>query len=473
MRLLLIAMPDTVSALDSLMRIPNLGLCSIAGNLEDHTVKVVDLVFHNQNIRRFIEGTLKDFQPEIVGLSAMSYQYDSACRVSRICREIKPDVKIILGGYHSTVMYAEIGASHHNELFDFLICGEGEKTFQHLLKELDNCSPDFSSIPGLSYRKDGMFRHNPQKELINLDTLKLPNRNCRVLDQAQFLGQSFDCVETSRGCTVGCHFCSIGLMYGRSVRKFALERVVTDLKCLKEGGKRGVFFVDDNITLDVPRLKRLCELIINEKLNDLSYVIQASVPGIASDPELAKYLKRAGFTWVFLGIESSISRNLEFMGKPGVLQNTRCAISLLKNQGIGVFGGFIIGHPQDTSKDIQSTYRFALDCQVDHPIIQCLTPYPKTRIREELLTSNLITNTEDFSLYNGFTCNIRTKHLTSQQLNQAIFWNGLRLYFHPRYLSRSRFWHFRLSIIPALLINNIRYLTGALRGKVFISRHSW
>ncbi len=62
------AMPDTVSALDALMRVPNLGLCSIAGNLEGHVVKVVDLVFHNQNVRHFIEGILKDFQPEIVAL---------------------------------------------------------------------------------------------------------------------------------------------------------------------------------------------------------------------------------------------------------------------------------------------------------------------------------------------------------------------------------------------------------------------
>ena len=132
MRLLLIAMPDTVSALDSVMRVPNLGLCSIAGNLEGHTVKVVDLVFHNRNIRSFIESILKDFQPEIVGLSAMSYQYDSACRVSQICREFRPDMKVVLGGYHATLMYAEIGAGPQKGLFDFIIRGEGEGTFQQL-----------------------------------------------------------------------------------------------------------------------------------------------------------------------------------------------------------------------------------------------------------------------------------------------------------------------------------------------------
>ena len=210
-----------------------------------------------------------------------------------------------------------------------------------------------------------------------------------------------------------------------------------------------------------------------EKLNTLSYIIQASVPGIASDPELANYLKRAGFKWVFLGIESGIARNLESMGKKGVLHNTKAAVSLLKDQGIGVFGGFIIGHPEDTREDIRSTYRFALDLGVDHPIIQCLTPYPKTQTRATLLARNLITNTDNYSLYNGFTCNIRTEHLTTRQINQAIFWNGLRLYFHPRYLAKSRFSHYRLSFLPTLFISNIRYLVGALRGRIFISKHGW
>ena len=473
MKILLIAMPDTISALDALMRIPNLGLCSIAGNLKGHTVRVVDLVFHHHDIRCYLEGILRDFQPEIVGLSAMSYQYASACRVSQICREIQPEVKVVLGGYHATLMNYEIGASPHKELFDFLIRGEGESTFQRLMNELSFGSRDFIGVLGLSYLKDGQFYHNSDAPLINLDTLKLPDRDCRLLDQAQFMGQPFDCVETSRGCTVGCHFCSIGVMYGRTVRMFTIERVITDLKRLKERGKQGIFFVDDNITLNVPRLKTLCESIVNEKLNTMSYVIQASVPGIASDTELAKCLKRAGFNWVFLGIESGIQRNLESMGKKGILDNTLRAISLLKNQGIGVFGGIIIGHPEDTLEDIRSTYQFALDSGVDHPIIQCLTPYPKTQTRQELLDRNLITNTEDYSLYNGFTCNVRTKYLSNRQLNRAIFWNGLRLYFNARYLSRSRFWHYRLSIVPALLVNNISYLTGALRGRIFTSRHRW
>jgi anaerobic magnesium-protoporphyrin IX monomethyl ester cyclase len=473
MKVLLVAMPDTVCALDPVMRVPNLGLCSIAGNLEGCDVRVVDLVFHNRHIGRFVQQLMEEFKPEILGLSAMSFQFASACHVSRICRSVNSGVSVVLGGYHASLMYQEIASGTEAELFDFLVRGEGEVTFPNLIQELVSGRRDFRRIPGMSFRKGGKFHHNPPASLVNLDTLKLPNRDCRVLDRARFLGHRFDCVETSRGCTMRCRFCSITRMYGRSIRKFALERVIAELHELKRKGIEGVFFVDDNITLDVPRLKRLCSLIVDENLNTMTYAIQASVSGIASDPELAELLGRAGFRWVFLGIESGISRNLESMGKVGVLKNTERAVSLLQDQEICVFGGFILGHPDDMRQDIKSTFQFALDLGVDHPIMQCLTPYPKTETREQLLHRGLITNLDDYSRYNGFICNVRTEHLSNKELNNAIFWGGLRLYFSPRYLKKSRFWRYKPSLWPSLIVNNFRYQIGAIQGKIFASRHTW
>ncbi len=416
---------------------------------------------------------MQEFKPDVVGLSAMSFQYDSACRASRICRSAKPDIRTVLGGYHATLMYEEIGNGTEAPLFDFLVRGEGEVTFRRLVEAISSGGNGFEQIPGLSFRSNGKFIHNPPAALLDLDALKPPDRDCRLWDGARFFDQRFDCVETTRGCTMACRFCSITHMYGRSIRKFSLERIIADLKRLKSRGTQGVFFVDDNITLDVPRLNELCKLIVREGLNTMTYAIQASVRGIASDPELSVWLGRAGFKWVFLGIESGISRNLEVMGKAGVLENTRTAVSLLKQQGIGVFGGLIVGNPQDTRDDIVSTYRYALDLGVDHPIVQCLTPYPKTETREELLALDLVTNKDDYSRYNGFICNVRTEHLSEKELADAMFWGGLGLYFHPAYLIKSGFWKYRPSWWPSLLANNFRHLSGTLTGRLFASRHSW
>jgi radical SAM superfamily enzyme YgiQ (UPF0313 family) len=262
-------------------------------------------------------------------------------------------------------------------------------------------------------------------------------------------------------------------MYGRTIRFFPLGRVIEDLHGLKARGTHGVFFVDDNITLDVRRLKTLCGLIVRENLQTMFYVMQASVSGIASDPELPELLRRAGFRWVFLGIESGLERNLKGLRKPGSKEAAFRAVRNLRRRGICVFGGFIIGHPEDDRRDIESTFRFAFDLGVDHAIVQVLTPYPGTETRGELLDAGLVTNASDFSRYNGFIANVRTRHLSSDELARAMARAGLKLYFHPRYILRSRLWRHDLALVPPLIMNNFRFLAQGLRNRVFESRHRW
>jgi anaerobic magnesium-protoporphyrin IX monomethyl ester cyclase len=473
MKVLLIAMPDTVSSLAAVMRIPNLGICSLAGSLEGCKVHCLDLSFARGRITLLLQRTLADLAPDIVGISAMSFQYESARRVAGICRRARPGMPIALGGYHATLLAEEIAACSDRELFDFIVRGEGEAVLAFLVKQIGSGSGSYGAIPGLSYLGDGRFVHNPAGELLDLDSVRLPDRDARILDSSRFMKMPFDCVETSRGCTMGCTFCSIRRMYGKSVRFFPLERVLEDLRRLKARGTRGVFFVDDNITLDVPRLKELCALIAREGLDSLYYVIQASVTGIASDPELPALLARANFRWVFLGIESGIARNLSQMKKGGVLAHTRAAVERLRANRICAIGGFIAGNPDDTRADIRDTYRYARDLRLDHAIVQVLTPYPKTETRDQLLAEGLVTNADDYSRYNGFIANVRTRHLSDRQLNRWVVLYGARLYFNPLFYLKSRVWWYQPADAPAMFFNNFRFLLGGLRGRLFASTHRW
>ena len=473
MKILLIAMPDTVSSLAAVMRIPNLGICSLAGSLEGCTVHCLDLSFARGRITPLLECTLADLAPDMVGISAMSFQFESARRVAGICRRARPGMPIALGGYHATLLAEEIAASSDRELFDFIVRGEGEAVLALLVKQIGSGSGSYGAIPGLSYLGNGGFVHNPAGKLLDLDSVRLPDRDARILDSSRFMKMPFDCVETSRGCTMGCTFCSIRRMYGKSVRFFPLERVLEDLRRLKSRGTRGVFFVDDNITLDVPRLKELCQRIAREGLASLYYVIQASVPGIASNPELPALLAKAGFRWVFLGIESGIARNLAQMRKSGQLAHTRTAVERLRAHGICAIGGFIAGNPDDTREDIRDTYRYARDLHLDHAIVQVLTPYPKTETREHLLAEGLVTNPDDFSRYNGFISNVRTRHLSQRELNRWVVLYGARLYFDPRFFLASRVWWYQPADAPAMFLNNFRFLFDGLRGRLFASTHRW
>ena len=466
-------MPDTISALDPILRIPNLGLCSIAGNLPGAEVRVVDLAFRRKRIDAFLASLLEDFRPDLVGLSAMSFQFASACHVARLVKTLAPQMLTALGGYHATLMAEAIGRGPDASLFDFIVRGEGERTFRALVRALDSSAGDLAGIPGLSFRAGGVFRQNPPAPVVNLDSLALPDRSRRILNSPRFMGMAFDCAETSRGCSLGCKFCSIACMYGRTIRAFSLERVLRDLRNLRAAGTDGVFFVDDNITLEPRRLKSLCRAIAAEKLNAMSYVTQASVGGINADPELADAMRQAGFRWVFLGIESGIARNLAALGKSAAGRGAAEAVRRLRDRGICVFGGFIVGSPGDSEADIKATFRYALDLGVDHAIVQCLTPYPGTDTREELLAAGLVSNADDFSRYNGFIVNVRTAEMGTRELANAIVRHGIRYYLDPRYIARSRLWRDHPSLVPALLLNNIRFVTDGLRNRMFESRHAW
>src|SRR5205814_8102798 len=105
------------------------------------------------------------------------------------------------------------------------------------------------------YRTPDGFVRTPDRPVARLasNPLRLPNRDARVLTGYTLLGRQVDVVETSRGCTYDCSFCSIIEMRGRNFHPYPIERVLADIADSRRRGTRAMFLVDDNITLDVDR----------------------------------------------------------------------------------------------------------------------------------------------------------------------------------------------------------------------------
>lgn len=469
MKVLLLAMPDAANNFHRIIKVPNLGLCSIAAHLTDHDVRIADLVLVHKNIRSWLRRLLTEFRPELIGVSSMSFQYQSALEVMSICREFAPGAAIVLGGYHASLAYAELTAASEHP-FDFLVRGEGERAMPALIDALAG-KRDLTSVPGLSFLRAGVFCHNPPSELLDFQSLPLPDRSARVLDNFTYFNRKLDCVETSRGCTMPCSFCSITGMYGSSFRCYAIDRVIGDLQVLQARGTQTVLLVDDNITLDATRFRKIAEAIVESGLNSMEYLVQASVAGIVADPDLIPALARANFSMVFLGIEAVQMKNLQFLQKGDIREKTEQAVSLLRAQGIGVMGGFIIGNPDDGREEIREVFRAARRLRVDLPYVQCVTPYPGTRIREELLAAGLVTNTNDLSRYTGFICNVRTRNLTNRQLNRIMNWENIKIFFSPALLRGNYFVRKREKGVLKVLLNNFDFFRGWFLGDQFRSRH--
>src|SRR5581483_5287498 len=242
-------------------------------------------------------------------------------------------------------------------------------------------------IAGLSHKENGRWVHNPDRTVHRLEDseIRLPNRKARVLKGYTLLGRQVDVVETSRGCTFDCSFCSIIEMRGRNFHRFPIPRVIDDIADAKRRGARVLFFVDDNITLDVERFKALCHAIVDAGHDDIDYMVQGMTSAIAAHGgELAPLMRRAGFRYVFLGIENILDDDLTFL-KAGAKNAARergrrvgnastTAVDILHRHGMFVVGGLIVGNPDDTREAIAANLSFAKR-YVDWPYIQHPTPY--------------------------------------------------------------------------------------------------
>jgi len=375
-----------------------------------------DLTLRRKDVPGAVREVLTEYRPTLVGLSAMSFQFDTACHIARLIRGEFPGIKIALGGYHATLMYLEVTEGPNGPLFDFVLRGEGEHAFARLVEVLES-GGDLSEVPGLSFRTDGTVIHNPPGTLAEMDSIRIPDRTSRIWKGYRFAAGTFDIIETSRGCTMPCTFCCMRKMYGRSFRVYDLDRVIADITDSVTHGYSSVLLADDNITLDVPRLIELCKRIRHARLHEkMLFIIQASCRGISSSEELVTWLERANVRVVFLGIENASRRSLMHLAKGDIVEKTRHAVEMLHRRHIIVVAGMITGLPWDGPDELVENYEFARKMQVDFIANQIITPYPKTEARVQHLARGLVVNKSDWRWYNGFWTNVRTEKLTADEL---------------------------------------------------------
>ena len=418
-------MPDVVPIIihETAVHMPNHGIACVGGNIDDdHEVYLIDLIRKRRSIKKYLSKTLHKIRTDLVGLSAMAWQYDTCIKIARLIKQILPDTKIVVGGYHATLMAEEIGQTADAGWIDFMVRGEGEEVCRRLVNALDG-KDNLENILSLSWKKEREWIHNDRGPTLDLSNIKLPIRDKRRLTWGYHIIHSkIELLETSRGCTRSCNFCSMKHMYGRTFRTYPISRVLEDLDEIYYKRKtRWVFIVDDNMVLNPKRVIELCDAIIAGKYKGLNLVVQADCISMSQNEKMVKKMAEAGFRSVFLGIENVSKKNLAAAGKGDICSASKKAIENCHRYGIMVIGGLIFGFPDDDEESIIENYTFLKSINADAAYCQILTPYPKTGMREFLLAENLVTNTTDLSKYSGLWANVRTNHLDSDRL-QYLFW---------------------------------------------------
>ena len=137
MNVLLLSMPDSFEHMPPVaVRMPNGALASLAGNVDrHHRVAVADLVLAQAHVPRTVTRLVEELQPDVVGLSVMTFQRKTALAIARIVKTLRPLARIVAGGYDPSLAPC---AYENAADIDFLVRGEGEQTFCTLLRAIEH-----------------------------------------------------------------------------------------------------------------------------------------------------------------------------------------------------------------------------------------------------------------------------------------------------------------------------------------------
>jgi radical SAM superfamily enzyme YgiQ (UPF0313 family) len=294
---------------------PPLGLITVAALLpKDWEIRLVD--------RNVQQETDADWAwCDLVLISAMIIQKEDLRAL--IQKGVALGKKVAVGGpFPTSVPHFSLEAGAH-----YLILDEGEHTIPLFLAALARGE------------EQGIFRSAEKP-----DVTQTPLPRFDLLDLNAYMAIT---VQFSRGCPFQCEFCDIINLYGRKPRTKAPEQMLAEFEALYQiGWRRYVFVVDDNFIGNTRNAKVFLRALIPwMEAHQYPFIIltEASL-NLAEDEELIDLMVKAGFTMVFMGIETPDTDSLVGIHK---LQNTRhsliTACHKITEAGLQIMSGFIIG----------------------------------------------------------------------------------------------------------------------------------
>lgn len=350
----------------------------------------------NHHVWKEMRERIHNFKPDIVGITVWTTFAASAFKIASLCKEYDRSVPVVMGGPHISIKHDEVMKICSD--VDFLIRGEGEKTFVELAKALESKdnAKDLKDINGISYRQNGEIIHNPDREFIQyLDTIPFPARDL-LLNKDSYNSEDMGLLMTSRGCPYNCSYCATSI-WKRKTRYRSVDNVINEIKLvIDKYGTCQFTFKDDSFTVNKKRVLELCDRLIKEKIK-INWDCNTRVNLV--DEELLKKMKKAGCNSIKVGIETGSEKILKLMNKNITLEQCRRAANLFRKVGIHWTGYFMMGLPSETKDDIDATLKFMKELKPDYASLSVYEPFPGTELFETGIKKGLVQNgrtLEDF-----------------------------------------------------------------------------
>lgn len=363
-------------------------------------------------------------------------------------RQLRPETKILLIGGHVSALprrtLEETGA-------DFVCEGEGPKTLEALLaiENLDDPAR-LGNVPGLWYRDGDRILSTPRAAMIpeaELTTV-LSGEAWDLLPMPAYRAHNWHCFEnlparqpyasiyTSLGCPFHCSFCSINAPFGDpAIRCWDPRFVITQIDLLvNQYGVRNLKIADELFVLKERHVEALCDLIIARgyELNIWAYARVDTVK-----ERLLEKLRRAGFRWLCLGIESKSAHVRDGVGKGRYGEaEIRASVDRIRAAGIHVIGNYLFGLPDDSLASMQETLDLAIELNCEMANFYSVMAYPGSRLWDEATAKGtpLPESWRDYAQHAYGQLPLPTEHCTAAEV-LSFRDRAWRTYFtNPRYL---------------------------------------
>ncbi len=395
------------------LAVPPLGPASLAACLlqEDIVVEILDVLiegydneqtFGNQIIYGLSDEDvckrIAEYDPDLIGVSCLfSNRGKETLHLCALAKRTAPDAIVVLGGQHPSGMPQLV----QDENVDYLMYGEADNSFVQLIKTI-NDGGDLRDVNQIVLKDGDGYWKSPNNDYPDPKDLPLPAWDTVDLEKYWNAGladyeinqkdhQNFLIMMTSRGCPHECYFCTAPLMSDRRYRRKEVPQVIEEIRHYRDTyGIEEIHFWDDNFFINKKRVKELLRAL-GEHFPDLSFQVPSGSEVNALDDEVIDLLAAAGFTKLFLAIESlNPDIQEDVIDKHVDLNRVPEIVAKLREKGIISEGSFMVGFPNETKAQIDHTFDTASKLGLDRISISIVNPLPGTPLYDECKDGGLL-----------------------------------------------------------------------------------
>jgi len=326
--------------------------------------------------------------PDVVGVTEMSVDYNPARQAIAIAKEINPEIITVVGGPHVTIALEDALSIPY---VDYLVTREGEVTFPKLLRAIEEGHPpphrvlrgeppDLDAIP---FSDRDLFLEEWKKWGYDLDSPEVPF--------VAELPPPFATIIAGRGCLYHCTFCKPGedYLFGRRTRRRSVENVMAEIRTLVDRYSIASFmFHDDCLTEDRKWVMEFTDQYIAQGFA-MPFFCQSRADIIVKHEDMVARMVEAGLRGYFIGFESGSDRVLKFIRKGTTAEENLQAARICRKYGITVWANYMMGLPTETKEEVMDTVRLIKTIDPDYYSPAFFTPHPGTELYDYVVEHDL------------------------------------------------------------------------------------